>query len=106
LDALESVKPILGSLRAQVHAHIKACQSNGATDDEIEVALDLRHQTASARRRELVQLGFVVDSGVRRPTRSGRKAKVWVTTPPPEREAPEPTAGYTGTLGPPPPPAL
>ncbi len=52
--------------------------SIGATDDELEVALTLRHQTASARRRELVLLGKVVDSGRRRKTRSGCLATVWV----------------------------
>lgn len=51
----------------------------GATDDEIEQQLNLRHQTVSPRRRELVLLGKVVDSGRTRPTRSGRRATVWVT---------------------------
>ena len=51
----------------------------GATDDEIEQALNMRHQTVSARRRELVLLGKVVDSGRTRATRSGRQATVWVT---------------------------
>ena len=51
----------------------------GATDDELERLLQLRHQTVSARRRELVLLGKVVDSGRTRKTRSGCKAKVWVT---------------------------
>ena len=51
----------------------------GATDDELERLLRMRHQTASARRRELVLLGKVVDSGRTRKTRSGCKATVWVT---------------------------
>lgn len=38
----------------------------------------MRHQTASARIRELVQKGRVVDSTRRRPTRSGRLAIVWI----------------------------
>ena len=50
----------------------------GFTDDELEVRLALLHQTASARRRALVQKGLIVDSGETRPTRSGRKATVWV----------------------------
>ncbi len=51
----------------------------GRTDDEIEQALNMRHQTVSARRRELVLAGKVVDSGRTRKTRSGCKATVWVT---------------------------
>ena len=51
----------------------------GATDDEIEIQLDLLHQTASARRRGLVRKKVVVDSGMTRKTRSGRSAIVWVT---------------------------
>ena len=53
--------------------------SHGMTDDEIEVSLGMRHQTASARRRGLVIKGLVADSGLRRRTRSGRKAAVWIT---------------------------
>lgn len=50
----------------------------GATDDEMEIYLDMRHQTASARRRDLVIAGLVKESGERRKTRSGRTANVWV----------------------------
>ncbi len=52
----------------------------GRTDDEIEQALNMIHQTASARRRELVLAGKVKDSGRTRATRRGRQATVWVTT--------------------------
>ncbi len=70
---------VLGSARSKrraVYDHI--CATGGATDDEVEVALDMRHQTASARRRELVLSGAVHDSGERRNTRSGCAATVWV----------------------------
>ena len=53
----------------------------GATDDEIEEMFDLLHQTASARRRELVLQGMVCDSGHKRPTRSGSEATVWEVIP-------------------------
>lgn len=53
----------------------------GATDDELERELGLSHQTVSARRRELVQAGFVIACGdSTRKTRHGRAATVWVTT--------------------------
>lgn len=50
----------------------------GATCDEVELQTGQKHQSASARIRELVLLGRVQDSGARRPTRSGRRAVVWV----------------------------
>jgi hypothetical protein len=59
----------------------------GATDDEIEQGLNLKHQTASAARRGLVIAGLVRDSGEVRKTRSGRNAIVWVSTQATERAA-------------------
>ena len=50
-------------------------RQNGLTCDEIEVALGF--QTASARIRELVLNGFLVDTGRRRQTRSGRPARIY-----------------------------
>ncbi|MDR7037365.1 putative transcriptional regulator [Methylobacterium sp. BE186] len=52
--------------------------SSGMTCDECEHVTGLRHQTCSARVRELVQLGLIKDSGARRPTRSGRNARVYL----------------------------
>lgn len=52
----------------------------GATCDEVETALKLPHQTASARIRELAKAGDIRDSGNRRLTRSNRKATVWAWT--------------------------
>jgi len=54
-------------------------ENDGYTDDELEQELGWLHQTLSARRRELVQKGFVKDSGKKRPTRSGRGATVWMS---------------------------
>jgi hypothetical protein len=76
--AADSVEADTPTLRERVYAAIKGYEDRGATDDCIEQQLKLRHQTASARRRELQLLGMVVDSGRRRETRSGRKATVWV----------------------------
>lgn len=75
--AAESIEPLLGRLAADVRAHVRAQGARGATCDEIEEGLGLRHQTASARVRELAQAGLLKDSGERRATRSGRKAAVW-----------------------------
>ena len=75
--AAGETEPFRLSLSARVLKVIKSSGGHGATDDEIEVKLMLRHQTASARRRELVLSGAIRDSGERRKTRSGRTATVW-----------------------------
>ena len=76
-QAAESVAISAASMRGRVLAFI-ASRPQGVTDDEVELALSMRHQTASARRRELVLLGMVKDSDRRRRTSSGRSATVWV----------------------------
>ncbi len=78
-EALESLKEAAPNLRELVADYIRNQGRHGATDFEIERALDLRHQTASSRRRALVQRGEVTDSGERRKTDSGRNAIVWVS---------------------------
>lgn len=76
--AAEAIRPHLGAMAAKVYGYLRKAYKHGATDDEVEAALVMRHQTASARRRELVLKGLVVDSGTRRATSSGRTATVWV----------------------------
>jgi hypothetical protein len=76
--AAETVQPVTGRLRTMVFDAIRESGDEGLTDDQIEVLLDLRHQTASARRRELVQQKWIRDSGRTRKTRSGSPATVWV----------------------------
>lgn len=77
-DAAESLVLRAPTLRDRVHRVIKSRGDFGATDYEIEQHLGMRHQTASARRRELVLRGKAKDSGLRRKTGSGRNAVVWV----------------------------
>lgn len=50
----------------------------GATDDEIEIITGLAHASASARRNDLLYAGWIAPRGDRRPTRTGRSAKVWI----------------------------
>ena len=71
-----SIAPHLGALQARVLRLIRGTAA-GVTDDDLERLTDLRHQTVSARRRELVLAGFVYDTGERRRTSSGRLAAVW-----------------------------
>jgi len=76
-DAARSLAGEAPTLRARVYEYIASQGELGATDDEIELALTMKHQTASARRRELVLKGDIIDSGKTRVTSSGRKATVW-----------------------------
>jgi hypothetical protein len=69
------------TLRDAVAALVKQRAARGATCHEVEWALKLSHQTASARIRELVLAGKLKDSGMRRPTASGRTAAVWIAKP-------------------------
>jgi hypothetical protein len=48
-----------------------------ATCHEVEIALRLLHQSASAAITRLRKAGRLVDTGKRRPTNTGRSAKVW-----------------------------
>jgi hypothetical protein len=62
-----------------VLAYIESCGERGATCDEAELALGMSHQTASARISEMSRRFLTIcDSGVTRPTRSGRAAIVYV----------------------------
>ena len=51
---------------------------DGATDEEIQNGLPLNPSTQRPRRVGLVNQYKVRDSGVRRPTESGRSAPVWI----------------------------
>ena len=73
--AAESMVSNTGRLKQMIIAHLRI--EGGCTCDEIEVALSMRHQTASARIRELRDSGAIVDTGERRKTRSGRNAAVY-----------------------------
>lgn len=74
--AAHAIEPSAVTLCGQVLAAIRAC--HGLTCFEIEEALHLRHQTASARIWDLHTRGLITDSGARRLTSASRAAVVWV----------------------------
>lgn len=78
MDAAQRVKPKASSLRLTCLRLIVAYQ--GQTCDELEVRLDAKHQTIAARLWELEGQGLAVKSEIRRPTRSGVAARVYVAT--------------------------
>lgn len=72
------IKDSARTLRFKVYAYIKKCGARGATDEEIQIALRMQLQTEVPRRRELIMKGLAVDSGIKRLTKSRRRATVWV----------------------------
>jgi hypothetical protein len=77
----EAARRIAGhahTLREQVFTFVESCGAHGATDQEIQTALELPSNTGNPRRCELRDMGRIVDSGQKRPTRSGCRAIVWV----------------------------
>lgn len=77
-EAYASIDDHRARMRAKVMKEIMVQGAHGSTTYEIEVALDMLHQTASARVYELTGQGRIVDSGRRRKTGSGRNAIVHV----------------------------
>lgn len=76
--AAESVRPYLNSVRGKVYNRIVESGEEGATCDELQEALGLLPQTCSARCNDLKKAKLIVDSGKRRPTKTGRSAMVYV----------------------------
>lgn len=79
IAAAKSVETSATALRKKVLDYVSS-QRDGVTCDEVEAKLAMRHQTCSARIRELVMFGQLVDTGIRRQTRSGRSARVYRAT--------------------------
>lgn len=75
-EAAHKIKPKVNRLQQQVLEVIRAAP-DGLTCDAVEARLEGRHQTISARVRELVQLSLIFDTGRREKTRSGRRARVY-----------------------------
>lgn len=78
IKAAQQIKKAIGPLHIRILAHLEK-HPDGATDEEIMAALDMPGNTERPRRRELQQMGKIVDSGETRRTKSGREAVVWRT---------------------------
>lgn len=74
--AADAIAPNAASLRGKVLSYLRIC--GGATDEEGIEATGIPPSTYRPRRVELWRGGHIVDSGVTRPTRSGRQAVVWI----------------------------
>jgi hypothetical protein len=73
-EAAARIKYRLGKLH---YAILKYLYLYNATDEEMQNELGMPANTQRPRRRELELMGYVVDSGDRHMTKSGRMAVVW-----------------------------
>jgi hypothetical protein len=85
LMAAEAIAPVVTKLQNMVLDVVLSEGTKGMTCDEVEVALEMPHQTASARINELKEIDeesgrpqMLYDSGARRKTRHGQLATVWI----------------------------
>jgi hypothetical protein len=72
------------TIRNKVYSFFVQRGARGATDEEVQHALDIRAQTQIPRRRELELKGKIADSGHRRRNASGILAVVWALADLPE----------------------
>ncbi len=79
IAAAENSPPHIGPLHSRVLAYLRNAEA-GATDEELMDGTNIAPNTLRPRRRELQIMGRVKDSGMTRPTKSGRKAVVWIAT--------------------------
>jgi len=79
-DAGLQAMPRSATRRYCVLEAIAIAGERGRTDDELIVQLGVPHQSVGPRRLELVEGGWIEDSGQRRRTRTGADAIVWVLT--------------------------
>ena len=77
-DAAASARQNAAVTRMRVAEEIRNRGEMGATDEEVQYALQLPGNTKRPRRIELGLSGHVYDSGKRRSTRAGRDAVVWL----------------------------
>ncbi len=77
-EAAERIVETKDTQRQRVYEAIRDSGRNGMTDDQIQEDLGIEGNSQRPRRRELQALGRIQLSTLRRLTRSGRTAVVWV----------------------------
>jgi hypothetical protein len=75
--AAQRIRPASGTQRQNVLDELASVFPNGMTDEELQNGLEMNPNAQRPRRIELVEQGWVEDSGTRRKTMSGLDAIVW-----------------------------
>lgn len=81
--AHQSIEPKKTAMQKQIHAFITECGPKGATCAEVEKALGLKHQTASARMSEQKKPGAdypIYWNGEKRSTDGSQPGRAFVTS--------------------------
>ncbi len=71
----------LGRLQRMVHAAIAGAGLHGLTADEVAASLQMDRYSIQPRTSELKLKDLIIDSGQRRPNRTGKQAIVWIAVP-------------------------
>ena len=77
-EAAQKITLVAPTCSQRVLAYLKRCSGFGATDSQIQSALNMNPSTQRPRRIELVKKGLVKDSGRKRKTKRGWNAVVWI----------------------------
>jgi plasmid replication initiation protein len=78
IEAASAVAQVSGPVRRMVYHAIGEVGGRGLTSYELADRLRMEHGTVQPRTSELKALGFIRDTGQRRPNKRGRNAIVWV----------------------------
>lgn len=82
----QMVPSVMGELDRLIVAAIRDAGESGITCEEIEKKISRSHQSVSGNLRHIVERGVVTFNGGYGKTKSGRKARKWVTVCPPGGE--------------------
>lgn len=85
-EAAERTKVNANRDRQKVLAYLRGRGAQGATDQEMQMELEMSGNTQRPRRGELVASGHVAPAGFTRTTISGCKATVWIATDKPRHQ--------------------
>lgn len=77
-EAAATARQEMRGVRRLIYNAISAAGEQGATCEELELGLKVKHQTASAAIVAIRDMGLIGDCGRRRNTSSGRPAVAWV----------------------------
>ena len=77
VEAAHRIEPRSGTQRQYVLAELSTSYPGGMTDEELQGELEMNPASQRPRRGELVEQGWIEDSGQRRKTASGMDAIVW-----------------------------
>ena len=80
IQAQIKVSPRMSEIRARVYQFIVDCMERGATDQEMQFALNMSGDTLRPARGKLLKDGLIYDSGKTRKNANGNDCIVWVVS--------------------------